>query len=52
MLYQQHESLKCELKLRKEDFIKMVANYTYIIYRVKWLFVCVRARVRFVGKEG
>jgi len=41
MLYQQHESHRCELKLWKEDFIKMVANDTYITYIVKWLCVCV-----------
>jgi len=40
MLYQQHESHKCELKLWKEGFIKMVANDTYIIYIVKCC-VCV-----------
>jgi hypothetical protein len=32
MLYQQHESHKCELKLWKEDFIKMVANDIYYLY--------------------
>ena len=40
MLYQQNENHKCELKLWKEDFIKMVANDTYIIDTLKWLCVC------------